>query len=66
MTPEEAVGSAFGIGQLGARRIDTHAKVRGHLRLHVGLAVAVRVAAEPEVRRGTDERAVAVEHQGAR
>ena len=66
MTPEEAVRGALGVGELRTGRIDAHAEVRGDLGLFVGLAVAVGVAAEPEVRRGADEGAVAVEHQGAR
>ena len=65
MTPEQRVRGAFGIGELRTGRIDAHAEVRRDLRLFVGLAVAVRVAAEPQVWRGADERAVAVQHQRA-
>ena len=65
MPPEQRVRGALGIGELRAGRIDAHAEVGRDLGLFVGLAVAVGVAAEPKVRRGADEHAVAVEHQRA-
>ena len=66
MPPEQRVRGALGIGELRAGRIDAHAEVRRDLGLLVGLAVAVRVAAEPEMRRRADEHAVAVQGDGAR
>jgi hypothetical protein len=65
MTPEQRVWSAFGISELRAGRVDAYAEVRRDLDLLIGLTVAVCVAAEPEMRRGADECAVAMEDEGA-
>ena len=64
--PKQRVRGAFRVGELRTGRIDAHAKVRRDLRLLIGLTVAVRIAAEPEVRRGADESTIAVQHQRAR
>ena len=61
VTPEQRVRGAFGISELRAGGIDAHAEVRRHFDLRVGLAVAVRVAAEPEMGRSADQHAIAVE-----
>ena len=66
MPPEHRVRGALRIGELRAGRIDAHAEVRRHLDLLVGLAVAVRVAAEPEMGRSADQHAIAMEGESAR
>ena len=64
--PEQRVRGAFRVGELRTGRIDAHAEVRRDLRLLIGLTVAVGIAAEPEVWRGADQGAIAVQHQRAR
>ena len=63
--PEHRVRGAFGIGELRTGRIDAHAEVRRDLDLLVGLAVAVRVAAEPEMGRSADQDAVTMQRERA-
>ena len=66
VAPEQRIRSALRIGELRAGRVDAYAEVRRDLDLFVSLAIAVCVAAEPEMRRGTDECAVAMEDECAR
>ena len=65
MTPEQRVRGAFRVGELRAGRIDAHAEICRDLGFLIGLTVAVGIAAEPEVWRGADQGAIAVEHQRA-
>ena len=66
VAPEQRIRSAFGIGELRAGWVDAHAEVRRDLDFFVGLTVTVRIAAEPEMRWGADQRAIAMKDERAR